>query len=222
VSGSPTEVACLGWGLKLGMDFKQTRHASTIRHVETFNSTKKRAGVVYENDKGIVEAHWKGAAEIILGLCTRFVNEHGEVQVLTADKNSELKNVIEGMAAKSLRCIAFAYRPLEANEEIPTNEDDSSNWNQPDDNLILLGICGIKDPCRPGVREAVERCQRAGVKVDYWCIYCCHYSFDTRDFECRVCSETFFCLRGSSLGAYGYGRQQIYSESNRPRMWYSA
>jgi len=39
-----------------------------------------------QNDEGIVEAHWKGAAEIVLGLCTRFVNEHGEVQVLTADK----------------------------------------------------------------------------------------------------------------------------------------
>jgi len=39
-----------------------------------------------QNDEGIVESHWKGAAEIILGLCTRFVNEHGEVQVMTAEK----------------------------------------------------------------------------------------------------------------------------------------
>lgn len=41
---------------------------------------------VSQNDEGVVEAHWKGAAEIILGLCTRFVNEHGEVQVMTAEK----------------------------------------------------------------------------------------------------------------------------------------
>jgi len=33
---------------QLGMNFKETRHATTIRHVETFNSTKKRAGVVFE------------------------------------------------------------------------------------------------------------------------------------------------------------------------------
>jgi len=26
--------------------------------------------------------------------------------------------------------------------------------------------CFVQDPCRPGVREAVERCQRAGVKVE--------------------------------------------------------
>jgi Ca2+-transporting ATPase len=30
------------------MDFKQTRHATTVLHVETFNSTKKRAGVVFK------------------------------------------------------------------------------------------------------------------------------------------------------------------------------
>lgn len=52
--------------------------------------------------------------------------------------------MIEGMAAKSLRCIAFAYRPLESNEAVPSSEEASSDWSQPDDDLILLGICGIK------------------------------------------------------------------------------
>jgi hypothetical protein len=41
---------------------------------------------VRQNDEGIVESHWKGAAEIILGLCTKFVNERGEVQALTPGK----------------------------------------------------------------------------------------------------------------------------------------
>lgn len=48
------------------------------------------------------------------------------------------------MAAKSLRCIAFAYRPLESSEDVPAGEEESSEWNQPDDNLVLMGICGIK------------------------------------------------------------------------------
>ncbi|XP_011014544.1 PREDICTED: calcium-transporting ATPase 9, plasma membrane-type-like, partial [Populus euphratica] len=33
------------------------------------------------------------------------------------------------------------------------------------DDLVLLAIIGIKDPCRPGVRDAVRLCQNAGVKV---------------------------------------------------------
>lgn len=31
--------------------------------------------------------------------------------------------------------------------------------------LTLLGIVGLKDPCRPGVREAVQSCKKAGVNV---------------------------------------------------------
>ena len=41
---------------------------------------------VYQNDKGVVESHWKGAAEIILGLCTKYVNQRGEVQPLSSEK----------------------------------------------------------------------------------------------------------------------------------------
>ncbi|KAG0628831.1 hypothetical protein M758_1G055700 [Ceratodon purpureus] len=164
VSGSPTESACLGWGLKLGMDFKQTKNDTTVLHVETFNSNKKRAGVVFKNDKGVVESHWKGGAEIILGLCTKYVNQRGEVQSLSPAKVDELNKVIEGMAVMSLRCIAFAYRPIEESI-VPTSEEESSEWHQPDDNLILMGIVGIKDPCRYGVPEAVKRCQKAGVQV---------------------------------------------------------
>lgn len=39
-----------------------------------------------QNDEGVVEAHWKGAAEIVLDLCKRFVNERGEFQEMTPDK----------------------------------------------------------------------------------------------------------------------------------------
>jgi Ca2+-transporting ATPase len=48
VSGSPTESAVLAWGLKLGMNFKQIKHDVPVLHIETFNSTKKRAGVVFK------------------------------------------------------------------------------------------------------------------------------------------------------------------------------
>ena len=41
---------------------------------------------VRQNDEGVVETHWKGAAEIILGLCTRFVDGRGEVQGMTPEK----------------------------------------------------------------------------------------------------------------------------------------
>lgn len=46
------------------------------------------------------------------------------------------------MAAFSLRCMAFAYRPLDL-KEIP-NEEHRGDWSLPDDHLILLAIVGMK------------------------------------------------------------------------------
>jgi Ca2+-transporting ATPase len=164
VTGSPTEAAILVWGLKLGMDFRAVRHENDVLHVETFNSEKKRAGVVFENVVGDVQLHWKGAAEIILDLCTEWIDANGERQPMTDAKRREFNGEIEGMAAQALRCIAFAYRSIEE-REVPQSEEARSEWKAPDQGLCLMAIAGIKDPCREGVREAVERCQKAGVKV---------------------------------------------------------
>lgn len=165
VTGSPTEAALLTWGINdLGMNFRAVRHENQTLHVETFNSEKKRAGVVIKTSDGEVQLHWKGAAEIILDLCTSYIDAHGETQPMTQEKWQEFSGMIEGMAAQALRCIAFASREFDESE-IPQTEDAKSEWEAPDQGLTLMAIAGIKDPCRPGVREAVEKCQRAGVKV---------------------------------------------------------
>lgn len=47
------------------------------------------------------------------------------------------------MAAKSLRCVAVAYRTCEV-DEVPTDEEQLEQWTLPEDDLILLAIVGIK------------------------------------------------------------------------------
>ncbi|KAF1859217.1 hypothetical protein Lal_00009801 [Lupinus albus] len=74
------------------------------------------------------------------------------------------KDAIDDMAAQSLRCVAIAYRPYEL-DKVPSKEEDLEQWSLPENDLILLAIVGIKDPCRPGVKEAVRICADAGVKV---------------------------------------------------------
>ena len=46
------------------------------------------------------------------------------------------------MAAKSLRCVALAYNPIDLKEV--TNEEKRVNWSLPEDDLILLAIVGMK------------------------------------------------------------------------------
>ncbi|CAN1355366.1 Calcium-transporting ATPase 10, plasma membrane-type [Linum perenne] len=74
------------------------------------------------------------------------------------------KEAIDVMAASSLRCVAIAYRSYER-EKVPADEQQLTQWSLPEDDLVLLAIVGLKDPCRPGVRDAVRLCQDAGVKV---------------------------------------------------------
>ena len=164
VSGSPTEKAILQWGVNLGMKFEVVRSETIVLHVSPFNSTKKRGGVALRGKAGsAVHVHWKGAAEIILESCSQYMDLNGSVQPIDQDVGF-FKDAINSMAERSLRCVAIAYKTCEV-DAVPTDAEQLDQWTLPDDNLVLLAIVGIKDPCRPGVKEAVQLCQHAGVKV---------------------------------------------------------
>lgn len=145
------------------MKFAVERSKSAIIHVSPFNSEKKRGGVAVTGRDSDVHVHWKGAAEIVLALCTNWLDVDGSAHEMTPDKANHFRNYIEDMAEQSLRCVAFAYRDLDLND-IPS-EEQRINWQLPDNDLTLIGIAGMKDPCRPGVRDAVELCTNSGVKV---------------------------------------------------------
>ncbi|KAK4427477.1 Calcium-transporting ATPase 9, plasma membrane-type [Sesamum alatum] len=164
ISGSPTEKAILQWGVKLGMKFDVVKSESIVLHVSPFNSTKKRGGVALRGrTESKVHIHWKGAAEIILSSCSQYIDVNGSLQSMDKDKDF-FKDAIDDMASRSLRCVAIAYRTCET-DEVPTDVEQLAQWTLPDDDLMLLAIVGIKDPCRPGVKDAVRLCTHAGVKV---------------------------------------------------------
>ncbi|KAM0959339.1 hypothetical protein ACFX2I_024465 [Malus domestica] len=163
ISGSPTEKAILSWAFKLGMKFGVIRLESTVLHVFPFNSEKKRGGVAVKQADSNVHIHWKGAAEILLASCTEYLDSDGCLHNIKDDKEF-FATAINDMAESSLRCVAIAYRPYGL-DKVPTDEEQLSQWALPEDNLVLLAIVGIKDPCRPGVRDAVKQCTEAGVKV---------------------------------------------------------
>ncbi|KAL5065907.1 hypothetical protein RYX36_027644 [Vicia faba] len=156
---------------QLGMDFEAVRSESSIIHVFPFNSDKKRGGVALQTltpslqPDAEIHIHWKGAAEIILACCTRYFDTNDQLVDMDEEKMTVLRNVIEDMAADSLRCVAVAYRLLDGTDNITTGEEELACWSLPENNLVLLAIVGLKDPCRPGVKDAVHLCQKAGVKV---------------------------------------------------------
>ncbi|KAA8548700.1 hypothetical protein F0562_000384 [Nyssa sinensis] len=162
-SGSPTEKAILSWAtLELNMDMEELKENCTILHVEAFNSEKKRSGVLMRKKAdNTINVHWKGAAEMILAMCSHFYDPSGNVEALGDDERMKFNQVIESMAASSLRCIAFAQKEVLEKE----HEDGKVHHKLKDNGLILLGLVGLKDPCRLGVKKAVEDCQHARVNI---------------------------------------------------------
>ncbi|KAA8527656.1 hypothetical protein F0562_035475 [Nyssa sinensis] len=162
-SGSPTERAILSWAvLRLNMDVEELKQNFTILSVETFNSEKKRSGVlIRKKADNMIIVHWKGAAEMILAMCSHFYDESGNMKALDDGEKMKFDQIIQGMAASSLRCIAFAHKEVQEEE----HEDGKAHQKLKDHDLTLLGLVGLKDPCRPGVKKAVEDCQYAQVNI---------------------------------------------------------
>ncbi|OMO99638.1 Cation-transporting P-type ATPase [Corchorus olitorius] len=162
-SGSPTEKAILSWSvMDLKMDMEKMKQSFAVLQVEAFNSQKKRSGVLIgKNVDDTVHVHWKGAAEMILAMCSSFYDASGMVKVLDEGEKMKFEQIIQGMAASSLRCIAFAHKQVQEEEYEALKEQKKLK----EENLTLLGLVGIKDPCRPGVKKAVEDCQYAGVNI---------------------------------------------------------
>ncbi|KAI3726355.1 hypothetical protein L1987_66152 [Smallanthus sonchifolius] len=157
ILGSPTDTAILEFGLSLGGDFQTERGSTKVIRVEPFNSTKKQMGVVLELPEGGVRAHCKGASEIVLAACDKVINENGEVVTLDDELLSYLKSTIDTLAGEALRTLCLAYMDLES--------DVSADTPIPSSGYTCIGIVGIKDPVRPGVKESVALCRSAGITV---------------------------------------------------------
>lgn len=158
ILGTPTESALLEFGLSLGGNFVTERSESRIIKVEPFNSVRKRMTVVVMLPNGKYRVYCKGASEIILKMCNKGLDGSGSVVALDEVASSDLNNIINGFAAESLRTLCLAYIDLEdyfdpERQTIPTN------------GYTCICIVGIKDPMRPGVKEAVELCRTAGITV---------------------------------------------------------
>lgn len=54
--------------------------------------------------------HMKGASEIVLGLCTKYINESGQVVPLPDYHAKKLLATIEDYASQSLRTLCLAYK----------------------------------------------------------------------------------------------------------------
>ena len=99
----------------------------------------------------------KGALDVMLNLCTSYLDEDG-VKKMDDKKKQEIMNTNKLFASKALRVLCAAYKEY---DKVPEFDDPSEIEN----GLTFIGVVGMIDPCRPEVYAAIKECKEAGVRV---------------------------------------------------------
>ena len=145
VVGEPTENALVEAAYINQLD-KNELYQSMPRVSEIpFDSIRKMMTTIHRLENGKYRVITKGAPDVLLNRC------------IGIQKEKVLKEN-EKMANKALRVIAVAYKDM---NQLPNKIESSSIEN----NLNFIGLIGMIDPPREGVKEAVETCKKAGIKT---------------------------------------------------------
>jgi calcium-translocating P-type ATPase len=118
-----------------------------------FDSQKRRLSTIHESQNGRI-LYCKGAPETLLARCTH-AEANGAITKLSADLSAVYQNSAEKMGRDGLRVLALAWRLLPECAD-PANADHD---------MILAGLVGLEDPPRPEVKQALQQCRDAGIKV---------------------------------------------------------
>ena len=159
VIGEPTEKAIVEEGLHIGCNKKETEKIFPRINEIPFDSNRKMMTTIHRIGRKY-RIICKGAPDVLLDKCTKEVLEIGDsqdIKVKTLDK-LKIKNENEQMAHKALRVIAVAFKDV---TELPSKIDSSTIEN----NLTFVGLIGMIDPPREGVKGAVKTCKTAGIKT---------------------------------------------------------
>lgn len=151
IQGDPTEGALKVMALKAGLvDGEMLR----LREYP-FDSERKMMSVV-TNQAGHLQVLTKGALDMLLPKCTKAM-VNGRIVPLNKEHSDKLLAMQDQWAQEAMRVLGFACRDISSQEGKTTTDQDLEA------NLILLGICGIVDPPRPGVAHSVSQCIQAGI-----------------------------------------------------------
>jgi Ca2+-transporting ATPase len=121
----------------------------------SFDNKRKLASYVYQYGNSLVVMS-SGAPENFLAKSTKILLKGKEKAITEALRQEVVDNIFE-MAQSGERLLAFGYRRLPA-----TSKLEKTGLEQ---NLIFVGIVGFIDPPRKEVKEAIRKCQEAGIKV---------------------------------------------------------
>lgn len=171
--GDPTEAALVTMSTKIGTRSKkedeenpeliefpfdsERKRMSSIREIKEKYSDGKVAKAFEGDTEGMVVLAMKGATDSILDI-SKHIYRDGEAAEITEKDKEEIRKVNEKYSEKAMRVLAIAYRPLRAGGKDYTEEEVERD-------VIFLGLVGMIDPPKEGVKEAVRGCHEAHIRT---------------------------------------------------------
>jgi Ca2+-transporting ATPase len=154
--GDPTEVALTVSAHKAGLRLEDLQVEYPRLDVIPFESQHQYMATLHSVGGGQERVvYLKGAAEVLLEMCSQALDESGAS--IPLDRN-RLHQEVESMASQGLRVLAFAMKTLPAGQNALTTDMVAFD-------LTFLGVQAMIDPPRSEAVAAVQACQNAGIRV---------------------------------------------------------
>ncbi len=156
VQGDPTEGALLTLAEKGGLPRVSIASSHRVVRELPFDSDRKRMTVVTLDQHGREVVHSKGSADVLLPLCAAYQTDEGQ-RDLDAESRARILREADRMSGTALRVLAVARRDLGAKP--------GAEPHDLEEHLTFLGLVGMIDPPRDGVRDAIRSCADAHVRA---------------------------------------------------------
>ena len=156
LTGEPTEKAIVNKALDEGQNKNELYNVMKRVKDIPFDSSRKMMTTIHKMSNGY-RVITKGAPDVLLKRCNK-VYDNGNVTTLDYSKTKLIENQNNKMADEALRVLAIAYLDI---PNLPSKIDTETV----EKNLIFIGLIGMIDPPREGVKEAVATCKKAGIKT---------------------------------------------------------
>src|SRR5258705_9093515 len=151
IIGSSTEAALLTTALDFGIDCRALRRQYPLQELRPRRNGDNWMATVHKENATERLVRVKGAPEEVLALSTSWLDGEA-VQPLSRESRAEILAANARIATGGMRVLALAFKQISSSAE--TTYDD----------LTWVGLVALSDPVRPGVREAIQACERAGIR----------------------------------------------------------
>ncbi|MBA0589744.1 hypothetical protein Gorai_018476 [Gossypium raimondii] len=163
IDRSTVKLGCCEWWIK------RSKRVATLE----FDRVRKSSSIIVREAAGQNRLLAKGAVESLLERSTHVQLADGSLAPMDEPCRQLLLSRQTEMSSKGLRCLGLAYKEDLGefsdyySENHPAHKKllDPACYCSIENDLVFVGVVGLRDPPRDEVHKAIEDCKGAGIRV---------------------------------------------------------